>query len=314
MNYRPDDSNIQASRPSTASTVLWMVLLVAAGISLSILLGSRSLIAHHLPKEWLDLIRAGVVLVVGASISRLLERRIFGLSIDKLGPQHATALRYFSRLLLFVVVSISVLTAFGVGVPSLIFGGTFLTVVIGLAGQTIFSNIIGGLWLIFFRPFHIGESIGIVTWQYPILMPSFPHEAARPMYFGQVMDINLMYTEIMNQDGYPQMVPNGILIQSFLENRSKIAVRRVRLRFDMPYEIKSTWFTDRLRQVLQTEFSESKETVPEVFVEDIYPTAYSVVVLVYAEAKEDVVRHRVLSHAIEISDAIRQGEARLNEG
>ncbi len=311
---RPDNGNIRSGRPSGASTVLWVVLLVAAGVSLSILLGSRSMIAHDLPKEWLDLIRAGVVLVVGASISRLLERRLFGLSIDKLGPQHATALRYFSRLLLFVVVSISVLTAFGVGVPSLIFGGTFLTVVIGLAGQTIFSNIIGGLWLIFFRPFHIGDSIGLVTWQYPILMPSFPHEAARPMYFGRVMDINLMYTEILNQDGYPQLIPNGILIQSFIENRSKIGVRRVRLRFDMPYEIKSSWFTDRLRQVLQVEFPGSMETVAEVFVEDIYPTAYSVVVLVYAEAKEDVVRDRVLGHAIEIGDAIRQGNNGAEEG
>ncbi|MCL4521732.1 MAG: mechanosensitive ion channel family protein [Firmicutes bacterium] len=305
---RPKNDRGSMRKPTWASTVLWVVLLVVVGVSLSILLDAHSKLAHHLPKEWIDLIRAGVVLVVGASISRLLERRLFGLSIDKLGPQHATALRYFSRLLLFVVVSVSVLTAFGAGLPSLIFGGTFLTVVIGLAGQTIFSNIIGGLWLIFFRPFHIGNTIGVVTWQYPVLMPSFPHEAVRPIYIGRVLDINLMYTEILNQDGYPQLIPNGILTQSFIENRSNVGVRRVRMRFDMPYEIKSSIFTPRLREALTSEFPGALDTAAEVFVEDIYPTAYSVVVCVYSADKEDVVRDQVLGIAIDLGDELRDGQ------
>ncbi len=301
--------------PPWGPALIWIALLIAAGVLLAVFLDSGAGIARQIPPSWARLIKAAVVLIVGGIISRILERRIFSQSFDKLGPQRSTALRYMTRLLLFVVISVAVLTAFGVGLPSVIFGGTFLTVIIGLAGQTIFSNIVGGLWLIFFRPFHIGDTIGLVTWQYPVLMPSFPHEALRPLYVGRVLDINLMYTEIMNQDGYPQLIPNGIITQSFIENRSQIGLRRVRLRFDMAYETPPAPFTDRLRVALGTEFHTEAEAIPEVYVQDIYPTAYSVVVCVYSAEKEDAVRDRILTHAIDISNALRgqPGKAQLSD-
>ncbi len=293
--------------------LIWIALLIAAGVLVAVFLDSGVGIARQIPTSWAHLIKAAVVLIVGGIVSRILERRIFSQSFDKLGAQRSTALRYMTRLLLFVVISVAVLTAFGVGLPSVIFGGTFLTVIIGLAGQTIFSNIVGGLWLIFFRPFHIGDTIGLVAWQYPVLMPSFPHEAMRPLCVGRVLDINLMYTEIMNQDGYPQLIPNGIIAQSFIENRSQIGVRRVRMRFDMANETPPAMFTDRLRGLLAAEFSEEPEFMPEVYVQDIYPTAYSVVVCVYSSEKEDAIRDRVLTHAIDISTALRgqDGKAQL---
>lgn len=287
-------------------TLLWMGLFLSIGIVISVFLDSRTGIVRYVPVAWIHVIKAVWVLIIGAIISQILERRLFNLSIDKLGPQRSTIVRYLTRLLLFIVITVSILTAFGVGVPSVIFGGTFLTVIIGLAGQTIFSNIIGGIWLIFVRPFRIGDFIGIIAWQFPLLMPSFPHEATRPTYYGHVIDINLMYTKIMNREGYPQLIPNGIIAQSFIENRSHEGAHRVRLRFDVSYEVDSSAFIREFRRRLEAEFLENGGLAPEVTFADIYPTAYSIAACVYSAEREELVRDRVLALAVGIIQELRQ--------
>ncbi len=287
------------------STLVWSLVLLVLGIVLLVWIDGHPRFLKNTPKHWTDLIKALIILVIGGLISTLIERRIFRLAAAKLGPQRSTTLRYLTRLLLFLTIALSVMTAFGAGIPSVIFGGTFLTVILGLAGQTILSNIIGGFWLVFFRPFRIGDSIGIIAWQFPVLMPSFPHEAMRPMYFGRVLDINLMYTQIQNQDGYPQLIPNGIIAQSFIENRSQADIHRVRLRFDVPYDVEVTRFVRGLREQLEIEFSGIGNAPPEVGLADIYPTAYSVTVSVYSLEKEEWVRDHILSTCIELIQKIR---------
>jgi small conductance mechanosensitive channel len=287
------------------ATLVWSFFLIILGVALLVWVNTHTGIAKYVPAQWTDVLKAFIILIIGGVISTLVERRLFGIASDKLGPQRSTTLRYLTRLLLFITVAISVMTAFGVGIPSVIFGGTFLTVIIGLAGQTIFSNIIGGVWLIMFRPFRIGDSIGIIAWQFPVLMPTFPHEATRPMYYGRVLDINLMYTQILNQDGYPQLIPNGIIAQSFIENRSEAGLHRVRLRFDVSYDVDADTFTRQLRDQLVREFPGGINSRPEVGLADIYPTAYSVVVSVHSVEKEDVVRDHVLRICIDIMRRLR---------
>ncbi len=289
-------------------TLFWICLLVAVGIVVITYVDTHSGLVKDIPKGWLDVLKAALVLLIGGIISALLERRLFRVSVDKLGPQHSTTIRYVARLLLFLTVVVAVLTAFGAGLPSVVFGGAFVTVVVGLAGQTVLANIIGGIWLIFFRPFRIGDSIGLVAWQFPMLMPSFPHESLRPMYYGTVQDINLVYTEIQNGDGYLQVIPNGLIAQSFVENRSREASHRVRMRFDVPYEIEPNTFTETLKHALSAEFPDPLNATPEVLIADIYPTAYSVVVMVISMQKEDHVRHKVLGHCICIMQNMKTHE------
>lgn len=287
------------------TTLVWSFGLVILGVALLTWVNTHAGMAKYIPAKWTDIFKAAIILIIGGIVSTLIERRLFGLASVKLGPQRSTTLRYLTRLLLFITVAISVMTAFGVGISSVIFGGTFLTVIIGLAGQTIFSNIIGGVWLIMFRPFRIGDSIGIIAWQFPVLMPSFPHEATRPMYYGRVLDINLMYTQILNQNGYPQLIPNGIIAQSFIENRSETGLHRIRHRFDVSYDVDADTFTRRLRERLEHEFPGNEAFLPEVRLADIYPTAYSVLVSVYSLENEDLVRDQVVRISIDIMQRLR---------
>lgn len=286
--------------------VALFVLIGALGVTW---LNSESSVLKRVPTSWLHLASALLVLLVGISASRLLERHVFRLSVDRLNPQSATALRYLTRLLLYVAIVLSGLAALGVGLSSLVFGGAFLTVIIGLAGQTVFSNIIAGIWLVVFHPFKVGDNISLVTWQFSQMPPTFPHEVLRPTYSGTVRDINLMYTVIQSGEGYLQVIPNGIIAQALIENRSLARVRNVRIRFDVSYDYDAEELTERLRNELSNHFSGS--AAPYVVVADLYPTAYSLAVTVQSDLAEELLRDRVLGLAMRAMRAMgRPAESR----
>ncbi len=289
-------------KPAAWGWTLFAILgLIIVGFAVGFLLDRSGGLLKDVPVGWVRVFHIVLVLAVGGIVSRLLERRILAQWIDRLHPEHATSLKYVTRLLLYGAIVLSVLGALGVGLSSVVFGGAFVTVIIGLAGQQVFANIIGGIWLILFHPFHIGDTIGLVTWQYPVLMPSFPHEAMRPSYHGRVRDINLMYTVLENGDGYPQVIPNGILVQAFIENRSHNDQHRVRLRFDVAFDIDATKFID----VLQTQLRNHYDEQATVLVADIYPAAYSVVVMVITDQAEELTKNHILQESLRLMRSFR---------
>jgi len=242
-----------------------------------------------------DPIRAVLVLAFGAVLSWLLERYWFSRIRPGQGPlpvRQVTTLRFLIRLVLYLAVAIGVLAAFGVGVPSVVFGGAFLTVVIGLAGQTLLANMLGGIWLVMFHPFEVGERVEIITWQYPLLMPSFPHEALKPSYVGTITDISLMYTELTTDAGTPMSIPNGILVQAAITNRTRGGTHRLRVRFEVDQSINP----DALLADVAGQLASESPNV-EVYMIDVTPTTYSVVVSLEHPGSDDTMRHQVLRAA-----------------
>ncbi len=272
------------------------------------LLSPNSGILKNVPSGIVDMIRLVIVLIIGAIVTTLFERHIFRLSVDRLGSQSATSIRYATRLVLYVIIALAALGAVGVGLSSVVFGGAFLTVIVGLAGQTMFSNLIAGIWIIVFHPFQVGDLITFITWQYPLLMPSFPHEALKPTYSGQVRDINLMYTLLETQEGYPQVIPNGILVQAAIENRSIAQSHAARIRFDVSYDYEAALVVSRLREQLHPSLTHSWVVTPQVMVADLYPTSYSILVKVQTEDRDDDVRSDVLMEAAKVLAALKNEE------
>ncbi len=295
-------SESNTNKPVAWGWTLFAILgLIIVGFIIGFLLDRSGGLLKDVPIGWVRVFHVILVLVFGGIVSRLLERQILAQWIDRLHPEHATSLKYVTRLLLYGAIVLSILGALGVGLSSVVFGGAFVTVIIGLAGQQVFANIIGGIWLILFHPFHIGDTIGLVTWQYPILMPSFPHETMRPSYQGRVRDINLMYTIIENGDGYPQVIPNGILVQAFIENRSHNDQHRVRLRFDVAFDIDASQFTKALERQLRNNYDERVS----VYVADIYPAAYSIVIMVITDQAEELTKNHILQESLQLMNSFR---------
>lgn len=285
-------------RPRKSRMGLKIILVILIGVGLMVL-------ERHLPapihKNYGDLFRAAIVLLVGGAISYLVEHWLSQISTDRMGSRRVTSLRFMARLVLYLSIALALLAAFGVGLSSVVFGSAFLTVIIGLAGQSFFSNLIAGIGLVIFHPFEVGDRISFVAWQYPLLMPSYPHEALKPGYLGVVTDINLAYTTMEADDGIPMMIPNGILIQAAIHNQQRRQRQHFRFRFDLDLNLNPE------RLVRQAD--ETLKSMPynlKVQLTDLGATTFSLAISGDAPGRrEDEVKNEILTHLIPLTQALR---------
>ncbi len=99
---------------------------------------------------------------------------------------------------------------------------------IGLALQGSLSNFAGGIMLLIFHPFHVGdyiESTGVS---------------------GTVKEINLLSSRLSTPDNKDIIIPNGTLMNSVITNYSAENTRRVDLEFSVAYGTD----TERVKKVL----------------------------------------------------------------
>lgn len=280
----------QQKRPRTG----WKIILVIIiGVALEVVLKHLPIRLQH---HYGDLFRALIVLLDGGAISWLVEHWLKALSSERIGARRATSLRFMARLVLYLAIVLALLAAFGVGLSSVVFGSAFLTVILGLAGQSFLSNLIAGIGLVIFHPFEVGDRIAFVAYQYPVLMPSFAHDTMIPAYRGVVSDINLAYTTLMTDEGVPLQVPNGILIQAAVTNYQRRQSQNVRMRFDLDLQLDPDRVIEQLRQAL----SPLPHNV-DIQLADVGPTTFGLRVIASARGgSEDAIRHQVLEALVPI--------------
>jgi len=192
--------------------------------------------ALAVPLGWLPVapLARHLVRAIGVVLAGYLLGRGFEYGLRHLRPmrdhQRAGLLRLIVRLCLYVVVVAGLLAALGVRATQLSIGGAVLTVVLGLAGQTLFGNVLAGVVLVLWRPFEIGEHVSIVSWQMPVLASTFPHEtlpSANPL---RIVDINPLHTLGVGEDGQLLLIPNSVMLQAIVHNHSRSERQRVRVR------------------------------------------------------------------------------------
>jgi len=142
-----------------------------------------------------------VVLLITAIIAKIVERRINKYS-DKLqkkmrgGSTRLTMLKHVSVGLVYLVG----LALIFYSVPELrSLSSTLLAsvgvigLILGIAAQDTFGNIISGIALVFFQPFRVGDLITVGG------------------HYGRITDINLRQTTIMTSDNRVIFIPNSVL-------------------------------------------------------------------------------------------------------
>jgi small conductance mechanosensitive channel len=174
-----------------------------------IIVGLESLLESillALPRYVIGLLVLVVGIYVSGFIVKIIGRRFAKRDLDK-------SLQGFLlsaiRLMLYIVLFVVVIGIMGFKSLSLtaVFGAAGLTV--GMALQGSLSNFAGGVLILMFRPFKVGDYItntgGTV---------------------GTVEKIDLLYTTLTNDDGLKIFSPNGALANSVITNYSGIPARR----------------------------------------------------------------------------------------
>lgn len=137
--------------------------------------------------------------------------------LDKLDKSLRSFLASFANIGLYIVLVLTVASIIGIPMTSFITILASCGVAIGLALQGALSNFAGGLMILLFKPFKVGDFI----------------EASGET--GVVTEISVVYTVLTTPDNKRITIPNGTLTNSVIENYSAEELRRVDLTFNTAY-------------------------------------------------------------------------------
>ena len=188
----------------------------------------------------LTLIQAVLVLVIGLKVAKWLVKIFKKTKLyKKLDPSVATFLTSALRIILDTVVFVSFAGLIGFPLTSIITILGSVGLAIGMALQGGLSNIAGGIIILFYKPFSVGDYIDT-------------HTDA-----GTVKSISLFYTTITTLDNKTVSIPNGNLANSPTVNFSKEQKRRLDIKIGVSYNNK----IDDVKKVLQKVVDSEHETI-----------------------------------------------------
>lgn len=164
----------------------------------------------------LKIVIAIVIYFVGSFIIKRIIKALGKMkSMKSIDTTAASYITSFVKAVLYVVLAVSIIALLGVPMSSVIAAIASAGLAIGMAMQGALSNIAGGLMLLIFRPFSIGDYIIAGGEE------------------GTVRSISLVYTVLTTIDNRRVSVPNGNLMNSTICNVTAEELRRVDLNFDI---------------------------------------------------------------------------------
>ena len=167
----------------------------------------------------IDLAVALVIIIVGFKIVSIIVNIMkkphkYG----KLDPTVKSFLISFMSIALKIFEVVIALQVIGISSASIVTVIGSCAVAIGLALQGGLSNIAGGIMILMFRPFKVGDFISTGG------------------YEGTVKAISIFYTKIITPDNKTVQLPNGILSNNNIVNYNVNGQRRIDLNFTVDYK------------------------------------------------------------------------------
>ena len=166
-----------------------------------------------------DLLITALIIILGIGVGRTLMRLVIG----RLGAERidVNIRMLIGRIFYGVIVMVCVLWILSlwqiaIEVPVAVI--SVLSVAIAFAIQDILKDLVAGLYLLFERPFHIGDSITTAT------------------YTGRVENVELRATKIRLTSGEEITIPNAMMFGGIVANNTRCDGRRASITLTMPQE------------------------------------------------------------------------------
>lgn len=203
-----------------------------------------------------------VLLVLGSWLIKLCMRYIH----SRFEKQHVElSVRFFlSRIIkiaLFIILILAVAGNLGIQTTSFlaVLGGAGLA--IGLALQGSLSNFAGGVLILLFKPFRVGDYISSTS------------EAS-----GTVENIDLLYTTLKTAEGTRVFAPNGPLANSVITNYSNLVERRAEYSLDLSYDSDTEQIRVLILDLLRNDQRVLSRPAPEILVNGIANGTVNIVI------------------------------------
>jgi small-conductance mechanosensitive channel len=165
----------------------------------------------YIPELWHLPLTIGFILIVTGIVAsltaRLFSRAIKKSEIDESRSDDLTNLKFLKRGIVVLIYlagisfAIYMIPQFRFVAKSLLAGAGLLAVAVGFAAQQALSNIIGGIFIVIFKPYKINDRLLI-----------------RTDLSGVVEDINLRHTVIRSYENKRIIIPNSVISNEVLIN------------------------------------------------------------------------------------------------
>lgn len=162
----------------------------------------------------------GVIFLFAYIASDLFEQTIRDLSEDanQITDHQQEVVTRLGNLTVFVFAIAAILTLWGLNLSGLLVGAGFLGIVVGMAARQTLGSMVAGFVLMFSRPFTIGDWVELGDEE------------------GIVTEITIMNTRMRNFDGESIVIPNDIVSNHAVINRSDQGHLRLRIEVGIDYD------------------------------------------------------------------------------
>ncbi|MGB6150722.1 MAG: mechanosensitive ion channel domain-containing protein [Pricia sp.] len=219
-----------------------------------------------LPGIAVSLISAILILVVGLYVIRFLNkmlRKFFQKKDYDLALE--TFLQSFISIALKIILFVLIITQLGVQSSSLIAIIGAAGLAIGLALQGSLSNFAGGVLILLFKPFKVGDFISAQGVD------------------GSVKEITIFYTKLTTFGNQVAIIPNGKLSNDNVINYNAQSARRDNIKVGIGYNSNIKKAKEILLEICADNENISKEPVPEVYVDGLGDSSVNLTLRFWAD-------------------------------
>lgn len=204
-----------------------------------------SALVNYIP----SLLSAFILLFIGLYGIRLVNRFVRRIMATR--EYDITLSKFLTDILLWVlriVLFVSVIGQLGIGTSSFVAILGAMGLAVGLSLQGSLSNFAGGMLIIMFKPFRVGDFI----------------EAQGVS--GTVSEIQIFVTKLMSTDNQVIFVPNGALSNNNIINYSVAGTRRANINFTVSYDSDLKEVKEILHSILEKDERILTDPAPGVVV------------------------------------------------
>ena len=205
-----------------------------------------------------------IIIIASLIVARVLTQKVRHSLPDRIPKNDREVI---SKALYFIVAGIGVIIALpyiNVNLSGLFVAGGVFAIIIGFAGQNVFSNFIAGLILFVERPIKIGDNIGIED------------------VLGTVEDIRILSTIIKTYDGIYTRIPNFTIFTANITNYVAHVARRFEYSVGIRYQDDADLAMSVIRSVVEEHPFALKNPAPKIYVDELGDNAVLLSVRIWA--------------------------------
>ncbi len=209
-----------------------------------------------------------VILGIALLIIQIITLNLRKALSDKLRKNEMEILLKIVRYSIIFIAFISILPTLSIDLTGILLAGGFAGLVLGFASQSVVSNLVSGIFLIFERPIKIGDEIQI--------------EGAE----GYVEDIRLLSTVVRSYEGIYVRLPNEKVFTSMITNYVANVARRFKYTIGISYRDDASRAIEIIAGLLEQHPYVLKEPKPLIYVDSLGDSSVNIAVYIWSPISE----------------------------